>query len=439
MKFTFKIIVFLILIGVLPLILSYLLSFSLAKGMLEDLTFLNLERMNKLVAIEIGNLMAQAFDDISILSNSPVLTSDKTSIKEKSEELKKAYKYYSLFRDISILDGNGKVITSTTYRFYGRWEENYWFQKARKEKKLVASDAYAALDPKNPILAFFSPILDKNNQIKYFIVAQIDTDFLWKITDTKIGEKGYIILVNSRGDIIAHPQRDLLFDKISPTYNLEENTTLKKGRIKLQLQQENLLAYFSVIEKYREYPGHNWHLILVQPEKEALSLIMTIGIELFIFVAVILFGILLISFTLGKYITKPLTKLSLAAKEIASGNLEIKTEIKSGDEFEELSRTFNEMIKSLKKSREAAEVARTSLEIKVKARTKELEELTLSLEEQVKARTKELEKGKEELQKRVEELERFHRLTVGRERRMIELKKEIDDLKKQLKTKKGEI
>jgi len=166
---------------------------------------------------------------------------------------------------------------------------------------------------------------------------------------------------------------------------------------------------------------------------------MTIGIELFIFVAVILFVILLISFTLGKYITKPLTKLSLAAKEIASGNLEIKTEIKSGDEFEELSRTFNEMIKSLKKSREAAEVARTSLEIKVKARTKELEELTLSLEEQVKARTKELEKGKEELQKRVEELERFHRLTVGRERRMIELKKEIDDLKKQLKTKKGEI
>ena len=439
MKFIFKIIFFLIVVGVLPMLLSYLFSLSLAKGMLEDLTFLNLERMDNLVAMEIENLMAQALDNISVLSRNPILTSEQTSIEEKSEELEKIYKYYSLFRDISILNEKGKVIISTTYRFYGRWEENYWFQKAREEKQLVASDAYAALDPTNPILAFFSPILDKNNKIIYFIVAQIDTDFLWKITDIKIGERGYVILINSRGDIIAHPQKKLLFDKISPSYNLQQNTSLKKGRTKFRFEQENLMAYFNVIEKYREYPGHNWHLILVQPEEEVFTLIRTIESETLIFLIIFLFTILLISFILGKYITKPLIKLSLAAKEIANGNLEIKTEIKSGDEFEELSKTFNEMTKVLKKSRETAEVARTSLEIKVKARTKELEELTLSLEEKVKARTKELEKGKEELQKRVEELERFHRLTVGRERRMIELKKEIEDLKKHLMMRKEKI
>jgi len=45
------------------------------------------------------------------------------------------------------------------------------------------------------------------------------------------------------------------------------------------------------------------------------------------------------------------------------------------------------------------------------------------LEEQVKERTK-------ELQEKVEELERFHRLAVGRELKMIELKKEIEKLKK---------
>jgi len=76
--------------------------------------------------------------------------------------------------------------------------------------------------------------------------------------------------------------------------------------------------------------------------------------------------------------------------------------------------------------------AKTILEVKVKARTKELQELADSLEEQVKQRTK-------ELQKRVEELERFHRLTVGRERRMIELKKEIEDLKKHLMMRKEKI
>jgi len=36
------------------------------------------------------------------------------------------------------------------------------------------------------------------------------------------------------------------------------------------------------------------------------------------------------------------------------------------------------------------------------------------------------------LQKRINELEKFHKLTIGRELRMAELKKEIQRLKKEL-------
>jgi len=74
------------------------------------------------------------------------------------------------------------------------------------------------------------------------------------------------------------------------------------------------------------------------------------------------------------------------------------------------------------------EIARATLEIKVEARTKELKELSDKLEEQVK-------EGTRELQERVKELEKFHRLAVGRELRMINLKKEIKKLKEELKTK----
>lgn len=69
-----------------------------------------------------------------------------------------------------------------------------------------------------------------------------------------------------------------------------------------------------------------------------------------------------------------------------------------------------------------------SLAIRVKAKTKELENINFELEEKVKKRTV-------ELKERVEELERFQKITVGRELKMVELKKEIERLEKNLKKK----
>jgi methyl-accepting chemotaxis protein len=150
----------------------------------------------------------------------------------------------------------------------------------------------------------------------------------------------------------------------------------------------------------------------------------------FIFVAlmVILFTVL---FT-GRMM-KPLKKLLDAVKEAGKGNLNVKVELETKDEIGELADEFNLMIKRLKEAREALEDEKKVLEVRVRARTKELEELAQSLDEKVKERTK-------ELQERVEELERFHQLTVGRELKMVELKEELERLKKEIaeqKSKKG--
>jgi len=61
----------------------------------------------------------------------------------------------------------------------------------------------------------------------------------------------------------------------------------------------------------------------------------------------------------------------------------------------------------------------------------ELKDFNKTLEERVDQRTKELKKSYDEIKKRTEELERFYNLTVGRELKILELKKQIKDLKKQ--------
>jgi len=98
--------------------------------------------------------------------------------------------------------------------------------------------------------------------------------------------------------------------------------------------------------------------------------------------------------------------------------------IKSKTEVEE---EVRQKTKELEKTREELEEAKEVLEIKVKARTEELEKLTESLEEQVKKRTS-------ELRKRVNELEKIRKVAVGRELKMIELKKEIKRLNQQIKS-----
>jgi uncharacterized membrane protein YfcA len=97
--------------------------------------------------------------------------------------------------------------------------------------------------------------------------------------------------------------------------------------------------------------------------------------------------------------------------------------------FSTVYRKMGEVLKGereiLMNTQEQLEEAKTSLEIKVAARTRELQNLTENLEEEVKVRT-------EEALEKVKELEKFQKFSVGRELKMVELKQEIKKLKKEL-------
>ena len=83
------------------------------------------------------------------------------------------------------------------------------------------------------------------------------------------------------------------------------------------------------------------------------SILIPIGLTV---IAVIL-GNLFLGFILLRTVVHPIIVLNKATKEIASGNLDLKVNIRTNDEIQELGDTFNDMTVALKKMKERAENA----------------------------------------------------------------------------------
>lgn len=125
-----------------------------------------------------------------------------------------------------------------------------------------------------------------------------------------------------------------------------------------------------------------------------------------------------------------LEKLSLAIKKISKGDFGVRIKINSQDEIGGFASTLNNMLdifqesqKKLKETEIGTKKVNIMLEKKVQEKTMEIETAKINLEKTVVERTKELEK-------KVGELKRFQQLTIGRELKMMELKKELEELKK---------
>ena len=201
-------------------------------------------------------------------------------------------------------------------------------------------------------------------------MAEVNLKFIWDVvSQIKIGKAGHAFVVDSNGQLIAHPDISLVLKK-SDVSLLEHVRAARSATgpadaqgavIAVDLQGRQVLTAFAPI------PPLRWLVFVEQPLVEAFE-----GIRSSILRAavLILLGValsVLASTLLARRMVKPIQALQAGAARIGAGELGHRIEVRTGDELETLADQFNRSAAQLEESY-------ATLEQKVDARTRELSE-----------------------------------------------------------------
>ncbi len=208
------------------------------------------------------------------------------------------------------------------------------------------------------------------------VVAEIDLRFVRPIIErARVVTAGYAYAVDRRGDLITHPDVNLVlrhtnFARLpqvraalhAPADAVDAATT---GR---DQDGTEVLSAFTRIESL------GWYVFVEEPRSEAFAPLKAAIWR----AALLLFAFLLLatatSILLARRLVRPIESIQAAASKIGSGALDERIEISSNDELEALAEEFNRMAAQLQESY-------ASLEQKVDERTLELETALTELDE----------------------------------------------------------
>lgn len=353
---------------------------------------------------------------------------------------------------IRVLNKNGIVISSSHEDIGFDLSKETIFIKGNKD--VYIGEVYKSEYTGNFVFSVSAPIYLRDTFSGVLIINfDLETKLYEILTNrTGLGKTGKIFLLDNKGYLlspIGSGDFKILETKInSEQLNIYFAEHLEKGLpVKIEERPTEYLCYNGkkVLGTHYYISGEQWCLIAeIDTEEVYKPLIKQIILLITIF-SVLLIAILIYTFKISRDITLPIRKLHKRTEEIIKGNLDYKIGIKSKDEIGQLSRAFDIMTTRLAESHKEIQKNTEELEVKVKDRTAELEKQFIKSEKQrsaalvllndlnettrnLKSEIYERKNVENELKEKMSVLERFNRLTVDRELKMIELKREINEL-----------
>ncbi|MFT4579249.1 MAG: serine phosphatase RsbU (regulator of sigma subunit)/HAMP domain-containing protein [Nitrospinales bacterium] len=248
-------------------------------------------------------------------------------------------------------------IGSDTYKYF-LWD---WYKIPKEKNKPMWSEPYFDKGAGNIIMATYSVPFYRDGkngrELMGIVTADISLEWLQEmVSSIKVAETGYAFLLSQKGTMIMHPKKELvmnstvfsLADKFDRPDILKVWQRMTNGETDF-ISTKHIVTGEDTWLFYAPLPSNGWSLGVVFPKEELLAGINRLQIDLRMFAAVGMALLLLVIIFIARSITKPIRKLSLAAEEMAKGNMDVVIpKIKSNDEVGKLARSFDFMGQSIK-------------------------------------------------------------------------------------------
>ena len=198
-----------------------------------------------------------------------------------------------------------------------------YIQKALSGQQNV-SDVLISKVTNTAVLMYAVPIFD-DNKIIGALIARRDGNALFEITDEMgYGEEGYAYIMNDKGVVVAHPNRDYVMNQFAPIEESKADESLADLATAFQKiidEQKGVSQYtFKGKDLYNAYApiiGTNWILVNTAAKREVLASVNALKGLLITIVAITLALTVILAVFIGKRIAKPIENVTQVVKRQA--------------------------------------------------------------------------------------------------------------------------
>jgi len=253
------------------------------------------------------------------------------------------------FEDVKIIGNNGKVFFSLVGNSNEDFLKNSFFQRGLKESFIAFEPA--EIGKKMVVVSpVFANDSKKGDEPIGVIISRMRTASIDNVLMNRsgLGETGEVYIVSDKYLMLSESR-------------FYEGTVFKQkvntiGVEKCFNEGEDYLGFY---EDYREimiygstYCADDLGIVLLaEIDKSEVEKPIDILQERILQTGIVIMIIMgIAAFLVSKSLSRPLIKLKIAANKISSGDFDVRTNIKTGDEIEELSNAFDSMAQKLQES-----------------------------------------------------------------------------------------